>query len=153
MNKLSSSYWVLVADSGSARILQMRREPAECQQLETLTSPSQHQTTRELVSDAKGRDFHHHGGSGNTMDPRGDAHDLAEQAFCASVVDTLEHAMRKEQFEHLAIIADPRTLGRLRKLMSTQLAERVKLELTRDLVKLPLHQLEARVRSELGWQD
>jgi protein required for attachment to host cells len=152
MNKLSPLYWVLVADSGCARILQLRREPAECQQLETLTSPSQHQTTREMMSDAKGRDFHHHGGPGNTMDPRGDAHDLAEEAFCASVVDTLEQAMRKEQFEQLAIIADPRTLGRLRKLMSTHLAERVKLELTRDLVKLPLHQLEARIRSELGWQ-
>jgi protein required for attachment to host cells len=152
MNKFSSPYWVLVTDSGSARILQMRREPAECQQLETLTSPSQHQTTREMVSDAKGRDFHHHGGTSNTMDPRGDAHDLAEQAFCASVVDTLEQAMRKEQFEHWRI-ADPRTLGRLRKLMSTHLTERVKLELTRDLVKVPLHELEARIRSELGWED
>ena len=146
-------YWVLVADSGNARILQLRREPAECHQLEMLTSPSQHQTTREMVSDAKGRDFHHHGGAGNTMDPRSDAHDLGEQAFCSTMVDKLEHAADQEKFEHLAIISDPRTLGRLRKLMSKRLAERVKLELTHDLVKLPVKSLEERIRSELGWQD
>ena len=153
MSRISPLYWVLVADSGNARILQLRREPAECHQVEMLTSPSQHQTTSEMVSDAKGRDFHHKGGAGNTMQPRGDAHDLGEQAFCASMVDTLEHAANQEKFERLAIIADPRTLGRLRKLMSKHLADRVKLELTRDLVKLPEKSLAERIRSELGWQD
>jgi protein required for attachment to host cells len=69
------------------------------------------------------------------------------------MVETLEHAANQEKFERLAIIADPRTLGRLRKLMSKHLAERVKLELTRDLVKLPEKSLEERIRSELGWQD
>jgi protein required for attachment to host cells len=153
MNKISPLYWVLVADSGNARILQLRREPAECHQVDMLTSPSQHLTTHEMVSDAKGRDFHHHGGVGNTMQPRGDAHDLAEQAFCGTMVDKLEHAANQEKFERLAIIADPTTLGRLRKLMSKRLAERVKLELTRDLVKLPVKSLGERIRSELGWQD
>jgi len=153
MNRISPLYWVLVADSGNARILQLRQEPAECHQVEMLTSPSQHQTTREMVSDAKGRDFHHHGGTGHTLQPRGDAHDLAEQAFCASMIDTLEHAASQEKFERLAIIADPRTLGRLRKRMSKQLADRVNLELTRDLVHLPLKSLAERIRSELGWQD
>jgi hypothetical protein len=37
--------------------------------------------------------------------------------------------------------------------MSKQLADRVKLELNRDLVRLPLNSLEERIRSELGWQD
>jgi hypothetical protein len=86
MRKSSPVYWALVGDSGNARILELRRDPPECRQLEMLTSPSQHQTTREMVSDAKGRDFHHRGGVGNTMQPHGDAHDLAEEAFCGSLV-------------------------------------------------------------------
>jgi len=153
MKKTSPLYWVLVADSGTARILRLRQEPPECHQVQTLTSASQHQTTREMVSDAKGRDFHHRGGAGNTMEPRGDAHDLAEQAFCNSLVETLEHAAGKHEFEHLGIIADPKTLGRLRKQMSKALAARVKLEVHHDLVKLPAQSLAERVRAELGWQD
>lgn len=153
MKKTSPLYWVLVADSGTARVLQLRQDPPECRQVHTLTSASQHQTTREMVSDAKGRDFHHRGGAGNTMEPRGDAHDLAEEEFCDLLVETLDTAAGKQEFEHLGIIADPRTLGRLRKRMGKALAARVKLEVGRDLVKLPQAALAERVRSELGWPD
>jgi protein required for attachment to host cells len=56
-------------------------------------------------------------------------------------------------FEHLAIIADPRTIGRLRRHMSKALAGRVTEEHTMDLASLPLGKLEPRVRSVLGWKE
>jgi protein required for attachment to host cells len=151
MNNASSTYWVLVADSGTARILEMRRKPAEFREVLKLESESRHLSTGDLVSDASGRSFHVQGPSGHSKRPRSDAHDLAEQAFSKSLVGKLEHAANMSVFEHLAIFADPKTLGRLRRHMSKALTARVTDELNLDLVGIPLNSLEKRVRAKLGW--
>lgn len=151
MKKPSSSHWVLVADSGNARIFELGKEPAEFREVKKLVSASQHQTTRELKSDASGRDLRSQGPASHTLQPRSDAHDLGEQAFCRELVETLEQAASTHAFEHLVIIADPKTLGRLRQYMNKALAASVVKELGRDLVRQPQDKLEARVRAELGW--
>lgn len=151
MINASSTYWVLVADSGTARILEMRRKPAEFREVHKLESESRHLSTHDLVSDASGRAFHVQGPSGHSKQPRSDAHDLAEQAFSRKLVGKLEHAANMNIFEHLVIIADPKTLGRLRRQMKKALTARVTDELNLDLVGIPLNSLEKRVRAKLGW--
>jgi len=151
MKNTSSSYWVLVADSGRAHILELRRTPAEYREVEMLVSEAQHLASRELTSDANGRSFNVQGPLSHTKKPRSDSHDLAEKAFSRMLVDKLERAADKDAFEQLAIFADPKTLGRLRQHMSKSLSARVKFELNRDLTGIPLPDLEDRVRAELGW--
>ncbi|HLF30589.1 MAG TPA: host attachment protein [Xanthomonadales bacterium] len=151
MNKTPSIYWVLVADSGTARILEMRKRPAELREVQELVSDSQHLTDKDLRADASGRSLRRQSASGHALHPHANAHDLAEQAFCDRVVKVLELAAGRYEFDQLVVIADPKTLGRLRKLMSKALAARVELELGRDLVKMPLHSLAEKVRGELGW--
>ena len=58
MINVSSKYWILVADSGHARILELRIKPKEFHQVQELVSESQHLSSRDLVSDASGRAFH-----------------------------------------------------------------------------------------------
>jgi protein required for attachment to host cells len=151
MNKTPSIYWVLVADSGAARILEMQKSPAELRVVQELESASRHQTDKELRADASGRSLRHQSPSGHALPPHASAHDLAEQAFCERLVQALELAAGRHEFDRLAVIADPKTLGRVRQLMSKTLTAKVELELGRDLVKLPLHTLAEKVRGELGW--
>jgi protein required for attachment to host cells len=151
MNNSMSKYWVLVADSGNARIFELRRKPAEFHEVQKLVSESQHQPSRELMSDASGRAFHVQGPSSHSMVPRSDAHDRAKYEFCRKLVGKLEQAANMNAFERLAVFADPKTLGRLRQHMSKPLSARVTDELNLDLVGLPLDALEQRIRAALGW--
>jgi len=154
MTEAKSYYWVLIADSGYARIFSLRKEPPEFTEVQELISDSRHQTNRDLVSDASGRIANVRGGpSSHTMQPRSDPHDQAEKAFTARLVKNLELAANKHLFERLVIFADPRTLGRLRQGMSKSLAAQISHELNRDLAGLSPDELERRVRAELGWPD
>ena len=151
MKIASSEYWVLVADSGKARILHIRRKPPEFSEVQVLVSATQHQPSREIVSDASGRAFHVQGPASHAKQSRSDAHDLAEQQFSLMLVRKLEKAANAGAFDHVLIIADPKTLGRLRRQMSKSLANRVSDDLNQDLVGLPLNELEPRIRAILGW--
>jgi protein required for attachment to host cells len=145
-------HWVLVADSGQARILELQRKPYEFRQVSELASASQHQTTRELVSDASGRSFHVQGPGSHVKLPRSDPKDQAEEAFVESLAGTLDKAVRLGAFDDLVLIADPKTMGRLRRDISREVAARVTQEHTLDLVGMPLNALEPRVRAVLGWK-
>jgi protein required for attachment to host cells len=153
MNKTPTTWWVLVTDSGHARILEMEQHSPELRQVQELISDSQHQTSRELQSDSSGRSLRRESASGHALQPHSNPHDLAEEAFCDKIVKLLEQAAVRRVFDRLAVLADPKTLGRLRKRMSKPLAARVEMELDRDLVHLPLHALSKRVRAEMGWAD
>ena len=151
MNSPTSKQWVLVADSGQARILELQNKPFEFRQVQKLVSESQHQASRDLDSDASGRAFHVQGPSSHAKQPRSDAHDVAEQQFSLMLVQKLEKAANLGAFDRLLIIADPKTLGRLRRQMSKSLVSRVSDELNLDLAGLPLNELIPRIRATLGW--
>ena len=146
-----AKYWVLVANSGQARILEMQRKPYAFKQVAELVSEAQHLTNKELVSDASGRVYHTQGPGTHSMNPRSDPHENAEEQFSRSLALKMEKAAQLGRFDHLLVIADPKTLGRLRHLMDRAVSGRVADEISLDLVRLPLQQLEARVRGVLGW--
>ena len=147
-----SKHWVLVANSGQARVLELRRKPYEFRQVAELFSEAQHVPSRDIVSDASGRSFHTQGPGSHAKQPRSDPHDQAEEQFTRDLATKLDKAAGLGRFEHLAIIADPRTLGRMRRFMSKLLSARVTQELTLDLASMPLQKLEPRVKNVLGWK-
>ena len=144
-------YWVLVANSGHARILEMQKNPYTFQQVAELVSEAQHLTNKELVSDASGRVYHSQGPGTHSMKPRSDPHENAEEHFSRSLAQKMEKAAQLHRFDQLLIIADPKTMGRLRQQMHRALSDRVTDEVSLDLVGLPLNRLESRVRGVLGW--
>jgi len=153
MNNATPRYWVLVADSGNARIIELRRKPAEFHEVQKLVSESRHQPSRELMSDASGRAFHVQGPSSHSKVPRSDAHELAKHAFARKLVEKLEQAANLNAFDRLAVIADPRTLGHLRRHMSKSLSARVTDEVNLDLVGMPEDLLQQKIRVVLGWAN
>lgn len=146
-----AKYWVLVANSGQARILEMQRKPYAFHQVSELVSEAQHLTSKDIVSDASGRDYHAQGPGTHSKKPRSDPHEQAEEQFSRSLAQKMEKAARLGRFEQLLIIADPKTMGRLRQQMNRSLAGKVTDEVALDLVGLPLPQLESRLRNVLGW--
>lgn len=144
-------YWALVANGGQARIVEMRRKPYEFRPVAELFSEAQHMTSKDLVSDASGRVYHTQGPGTHAMQPRSDPQETAESQFTRSLADKLDKAVNLGRFDRLLIVADPRTLGRMRTLMNRSVADRVTDEVALDLVSLPSSQLEPRLKKLLGW--
>jgi protein required for attachment to host cells len=143
--------WALLANSGQARLVEMRRKPYEFRQVAELESEAQHLTGKDLVSDASGRVYHTQGPGTHAMQPRSDPHEQAELQFTRDLAAKLEKAAHLGRFDLLVIVADPKTLGRMRGLLSKALAARVADEISLDLVGLPRNQLEPRLKKLLGW--
>ena len=85
------------------------------------------------------------------MQPRSDPHEQAEVQFTRDLAAKLEKAAHLKRFDRLLIVADPKTLGRMRGLLNRTLATRVADEISLDLVSLPQAQLEPRLKKLLGW--
>jgi protein required for attachment to host cells len=146
-----AKYWVLVANSGQARILEMQRKPYEFHQVTELASEAQHLTNKDIVSDASGRVYRTQGPGTHSMNPRSDPHENAEEQFSRGLAQKMEKAARLGRFDHLLVVADPKTLGRLRQQMNKSVEGKVAEEVALDLVRLPLNQLEPRLKQVLGW--
>jgi protein required for attachment to host cells len=146
-----AKYWVLVANSGQARILEMQRKPYEFHQVAELVSESQHLTNKDIVSDASGRVYHTQGPGTHSMKPRSDPQEVAEDQFSRGLAQKMEKAEQLGRFEQLLVVADPKTMGRLRQRLNKAVAGKIADEVSLDLVRLPLPQLETRLRSVLGW--
>ena len=151
MNSASSIYWVLVADSGTARFIELQRSPPQIREAHTFTSTALHKRSGDLTSDASGRSFHVQGPTSHSKQQRSDAHDLAEAEFSRFLANKLEQIEKLNSFERLLIVTDPRTLGRLRPLLSKPVAARVADEWDINLTGLSLPELENRLRARLGW--
>ena len=84
------TYWVLVADSGSARIFELRKTPAEFREAHSLVSDALHKRSSDLVSDNSGRSFNTQGPAGHSKEQKSDPHELAEREFSRKLADKLE---------------------------------------------------------------
>lgn len=151
MNTRSKPTWALVTDSGYGRLVELERSPPRITEIGTREAATRHQTSRELTTDASGRDYDAGGPISHAKQPRSDAHDEAERQFVEEWSRGLQQAFVNGRFENLLLVADPRTLGRLRETMGEKLKSAVSAESDRDLTKLPLHDLEPRLRKLAGW--
>ena len=74
-----------------------------------------------------------------------DFHLQAEEAFLRHFAETLDRHVQQEKIGALLLIAPPRALGFLRKVMSDAVRRAVAGELAHDYVKLSLPEIERRL--------
>lgn len=151
MKSSSGTLWALVTDSGMGRVVELQRSPPAMRQVSERESPSRHLAGRELTTDASGRDFHTGGPVSHARQPRSDPREAVERAFVRDWVRRLEKAHAGGRFDHLMLVADPRTLGRLREQLSAAVRASVIREEASDLVNLAPRELESRLRLLAGW--
>lgn len=147
----TGTLWALVTNSGFGKLMELRAEAPGAAEIESRESPSRRLTNRDLKSDASGRNYKGQGPAAHGVQPRSDAHDLAEEQFVAQWVKILDQARAKKRFDQLLLVADPRTLGRLRERMGKALQQHVLADYDQDLTRLGSKALETRLRKLAGW--
>ena len=137
--------WLVVADGQRATVY---HNTGPNKGLEVIAGLGGHQEvprSREIISAAPGRmqGFGAHGAA--PMTARTDPHELEEQRFTESLAADVNRAALEKQFDRLILAAPPRTLGILRKSLSSHATERVIAELDKDLTHASHADLAAQV--------
>ncbi len=150
--------WIVLADKGRARILQMNRPGRDLEEVEELTDAAAHAHNADFRHDASGRraPADSHGGGagmqtmpGNATTSAGeDKLDHEAERFARQVAERLAEARRQQRYERLRIVAAPKFLGRLRKVLPHEVSDVVVEEIDKDLLQLDRRELTQRLCSD-----
>ncbi len=139
--KLKGGDWVVVCDGRKALILENIGDEI-FPNLHTREIREHTQTrTSAQGSDAPGR-VHQSAGQARSAVEQTDWHDQEEHAFLTSLASRLHVALSKGETRALIMVAAPRALGMLRGVYSPAVRKAIRTELGKDLVKLPVHEIE-----------
>jgi protein required for attachment to host cells len=139
---LPANTLVLVADG--TKMLFLRNEGKNGQI--DLVTEAHHQREdrkdREIKSDSPGLTFQS-AGYGRPAVEETDFHQLEEDRYAADAADQLRIRALAGDFDALAIIAPPKTLGELRKHLHSEVEKRIVLELPKEMTNRPLPDIAA----------
>jgi protein required for attachment to host cells len=138
--------WVVVCDGAKALVLENVGDNV-FPNLKTIeVFEERHPATRETGADNPG----HVQSSASTARAsvgQTDWHDRGEQAFLTRLAKHLDAELGAGKAKSLIMIAPPRALGMLRPAYSHALKGAIRCELDKDLVKLPLHEIEKHLKA------
>ena len=126
--------WVLVADSGRARLFQ-REEGHALKEVETFVCPEERLQEQEMTSDRGGRSFDSKGGGRHAMEPGTCQREHAAIGFAAELGERLESLRTAGELDKLVLMAAPRFLGHLRAELGDQVLRQVVLTVDKDLTQ------------------
>lgn len=133
--------WILIADATRARLLRNEGpgrgvQPVSGTELEGINLPG-----REIMADRPGRTFDSVGLGRHAKEPRTDPREVERVRFTREIADALEEGLKRGAYDRLVLVAPPRTLGQLRAELPKAVRDRVSVELDKDLVHVPDHDL------------
>ncbi len=102
--------------------------------------------TREQGTDRPGRRAGGDTGTQRSAMEETDWHERGEERFAAEIADALYRSAHAKQFQRLIIVAPPKVLGTLRKLLHKEVLERVEAEVPKELATCSV----ADIQSELA---
>jgi len=133
--------WVVVCDGAKALVLQNVGD-VQAPNLKTLEVFEQKDLPTHLLGSDKPGRTHSSAGHGSSAVTQTNWHDQAEQAFLTHLAQRLDAAVTGGKTKSLIVVASPRALGMLRPAYSHALKGAVRLEVHKDLVKMPVHEIE-----------
>jgi len=134
--------WVVVCDGAKALLLENTGD-AKFPNLKTVAVYEQKElATHELGAEKPGRAFSPAGHGGRGTIEQTDWHDQSEREFLVQLVKHLDAALAAGKTKSLIVVAPPRALGMLRLAYSHAVGSAVRVELDKDLVKHPVHDIE-----------
>jgi protein required for attachment to host cells len=101
----------------------------------------------EIKSDAAGATAQS-GGFGRPAYEETDFHQLEEDRWAQSAAEEVNKRVLKNDFDHLAIIAPPKTLGLLRKKLHKEAERRLVCEIPKEMTGRPIPDIEALIVGE-----
>lgn len=125
MEKIPAGTWIVVADGAGARVF---------------TNVGDDRKLSLRQDDLLSQDDVE-GGPGKLPKDQSDA-DIGEAAFSHQLVQRINAAALKNQFEHLVLIADPQSLGLMRPLLHKETLSRLVGEMAKTLTNSPIEDIE-----------
>lgn len=147
--KKAAHIWVVVTDGAQARFLMPNPKASELLPAgpPDMSSTDAKMRSSDLKSDRPGRVF----GSGRSgqrhaIEPKHDHHKMEKHKLSAAVVDVLDRACSRNDFEDLIIVAPRRSIGEIRTLLPERVRDRLREEVAKDLTKASPDELLSRVK-------
>lgn len=142
---LRQGTWVAVCDGRKALLLENKGN-AEYPKLE-MREHFEHKSaaTHRQGSSAPGRAFSTAGGRRGSVE-QADFHDQDEHAFLRRFAECLETHTRNHEIKSLVLVAPARALGMIRPVLAASTRQVVAAEFDRDYVKMPLYEIEERLK-------
>ena len=139
--KIPNGAWVVVCDGRKALILENAGD-AQFPNLKTIEAAEQPDPpTRDLGTDRPGRSFASVGTARSAVEQT-DWHDQEERNFVTNLAKRLDEAVLSAATTGIVIVAPPRALGVMRKAYSNHLRQALIGEVDKDLVSLPVYEIE-----------
>jgi protein required for attachment to host cells len=133
--------WVVVCDGAKALVLQNTGDTKFPNLKMREVYEQKDLPTHLLGADRPGR-THSSAGAGSSSVTQTDWHNQAEQAFLTQLAEKLDAAVAAGKTKSIILAASPRALGMIRPAYSHALRAAVRAEVDKDLVKLPIHEIE-----------
>ena len=118
---------VVVADGTGARVFRNRGD-------ERAPSLQQVELLEPMILDDDG--------PSGSMPGESSASQIDEATFAKQLAQALNQAALKQQFEHLVLMADPGTLGRIRPQLHKEVQQRLLVEIAKTMTNSPLGDIE-----------
>ena len=140
-----SNVWVVVAESGRARIFSVVNKITPLNEIEDMVNPAARSHERDLTSDLPGRSFDRAGQGRHAMETHVDPKKNEIIGFAKKVGERLDSARKSGRFDELLLISSPEFLGILRQ----NLDDVTKKHVTRTINKNLVQKDEAQIREYL----
>lgn len=125
--------WVVVASSTRCRIFTQAKHSAPLQQVDELEHPEGRLRRRDLVSDRPGRTFDSAGPGRHAMGQPVNPIEQENIRFAKTVAARIDEGRKREAFDRLVLVADPRFLGLLRHGLTPATRHRLTTEVDKNL--------------------
>ena len=143
--------WILVADGACARFLTFAEGRKAATAMPEREMRSHAPPTRDLGRSKPARAIESVGSAKHGIEPRYDLHEQQEADFLKQVMQKVEEALDKSEFDRLVMIAPPKALGILRSLASAKLKEHKILDIHHDLTRHSEAEIAESVMKHLGY--
>jgi len=145
-----TAFRVLVADKVKAQLYDLPSRRGSLKALQSFVNPAGMQPERALGSGRPGRVTSGTGGGRHAFQPKHGIKEHAEEVFVRQVVAALEADASASGDAPIVLVAASRLLGTYRRQLPASLRERVAVEIKLDLTKLPVLELNKRVREAVS---
>ncbi|MEA2951126.1 MAG: hypothetical protein QOJ96_646 [Alphaproteobacteria bacterium] len=139
--KIEQGGWVVVCDGAKALVLENVGDEMFPNLKMREVYEQEDPMTHEQGTDAPGRSVNSVGSARSAMEQT-DWHTQAEQRFLQKLAARLDAAISAGETTSIVLAAPPRALGVIRQAYSQGLRQALHAEIDKDLVKLPVHEIE-----------
>lgn len=149
MARKHETTWFVVADGSRARFLAPILGEPGYRVVASYESPEARLPSRELVSTPPSRAQESANPAHHAIEPRQDPHLARKAIFAREIAGHLKAAGDRGDYDRLVLYADPRSLAILRETLDPVTRGRVRVEIAKDLTRIPIAELSRHIAADL----